>query len=82
MDENLPSVSTPDQPFLQMAERIQRNFGDFQGAFLIVLPGGETIEGMLLGPTPDVGMLLGLVSTKIGMKAQELDDAKRQGHFR
>lgn len=82
MDDNSPRVITPDVPFRQMAERIVRNVEDFQGAFLIVLPGGETIEGMLLGPTPDIGMLLGLVSTRIGMKAQELDDAKRQGHFR
>jgi len=82
MDDNSQSVITPDVPFRQMAGRIERNLEDFQGAFLVVMPGGETIEGVLLGPSPDIGMLLGMLSTKISMKAQELDDAKRQGHFR
>ncbi len=52
--------------FRAMADRIERNGGEFGGAFLVVPPGDTpAIDGMMVGTRPDAGTFLAYARSEI-----------------
>lgn len=65
-------------PFKEMAERIDHNAdGGFAGAFVIVEPGGEAKQMLLLNPSADPAIFWGAVKTVVDMALADL--AQQQG---
>lgn len=63
-----------------MADRLDHNKdAPFGGCAVVVLPGGETIEFVLLDDKPDVAQFISAVATRIQIIQQELDAKSRSG---
>jgi hypothetical protein len=63
-----------------MAGRIDLNAGHgFGGAFVIVLPSGETHHALILDGADNPAMFVGALSARVGIIAAELENADRQG---
>lgn len=66
--------------FRAFAAKIEKNDEqDFAGAFLIVSPSGETIDGILVG-TPDQASFFGMVKTKLDVLVTKISDEDKKRH--
>ena len=80
MSEHLIEKPDFDVPkmFRAMADRIERNdAAEFAGAFLIVGPTGEPIDGLMVGSKADLGAFWGLVKTKVEIEVNMLTEKDR-----
>lgn len=68
-------------PFKAMADQIDHNAdGGFAGAFVIVEPGGEVKQMLLLNPSADPAIFWGAVKTIVDMALADLAQAQ-QGQY-
>lgn len=72
----------PAKPFADMAERINRNPGEFGGALVMVLPDGQLLTPAVFTPKPDLVAFFALVKSHIEvMEAEILDKSRRTDAF-
>ena len=64
--------------FREFAAKIEKNDErDFAGAFLIVSPTGDAIDGILVG-TPDIASFFGVVKTKLDTVINKISDDEKK----
>ncbi len=64
--------------FRAMADRIDRNEGEFGGAFLVVPPGdAPAIDGMMVGTKPDAGSFLAYARAEVEKAGIEFEANSR-----
>jgi len=66
------------EPFRVMAERIEHNdSASFGGAAVIMPPGGQPIELLLLDPNADAAQFLATIATRIQVLVKEIENQQR-----
>ncbi len=64
--------------FRDFAAKIEKNDEkDFAGAFLIVAPSGDAVDGILVG-TPDIASFFGMVKTKLDAVISKISDEEKK----
>jgi hypothetical protein len=65
-------MSDPSTHFTDMAERLKRNIPEeFQGAYVIVTPDNQVIQGAFFAPKGDPNQFWGYVSGHVQVAATE-----------
>ena len=71
-------MASNSEPFTKMATRITHNEGDgFGGAAVIVAPGGEKIEFVMLSDAYNVAQFYSSVMSLIQLQLQKIEEKER-----
>jgi len=73
-------VGALGEPFVKMAQAIDRNHGLFGGAFVVVPPegGGPSMEVLILDPHGDATLFWSSLKTKCEMALADVEAAQRE----
>ena len=75
-----PETPPRSAPFRAMADRVDHNDGaGFGGAFVIIPPGGEAQDMLILDNSANPAIFWSTLQTRVQIALQELADAERQG---
>lgn len=67
--------------FRQLADKIDKNAEeDFSGAFMIVPPSGDPVQGIMLSNS-DLATFWSVVKSKVDIVLLEIDQTQRQKQF-